>query len=99
MCGAGRAIEPGAGRGGGRVPLIFSGLYISPIRFRKEAYKSREDPAPWEGRAVSGRGCGGGGKVRRAGGGNTKAREGELRRTIARWKSGFPLLVLAKRVN
>ena len=41
----------GRARKGAGVPLIFSCLYISPIRLRKDPYKSREGPVAWEERA------------------------------------------------
>lgn len=77
-------------------PLIFSGLYNSPIRSRKEPYKSREGPEACERRAASWR-------EGDAVSGHSRVRATSLAlamvRTMARWKSGFPLDVLANSVN
>ena len=82
-------------RAGTNAPLILSGPYSSPIRFRKDAYKSRDGPVAWEHRAARGARVGTGGS---AGGGGHNTKMGRTH-TIARWKSGFPLAVVAKSVN
>lgn len=84
-----RLSDPGA-------PLIFSGPYNSPIRLRKEPYKSREGPEACERRAASWRE---GESDAVSGRSRVRVASLALVRTMARWKSGFPLGVLANSVN